>query len=75
MAVYQKRTLDYKIDKDFIKSFDEISNCRLVKSYTDTGFLDDNKLSIIPRTPLSFLNTPTSNTGRPSSMYFYTDRN
>lgn len=74
MAVYTKKTLDYKIDKDFVRNFDEISNCQLTKNYTDTGFLDNDKLSIIPRTPLSLQTTATSNTGRPSPMYFYTDR-
>lgn len=68
------RQVPYKIDKNTIKNFDEILNCVVWKQYTDTGFIDQDKLVIKPRSPFAFQVLPTNKTWRASDMFFYVDK-
>jgi hypothetical protein len=70
-----KQKLNYRVDKDFIKNYDELININLVRQPSDIGFTDYDKLMIRPRKPFLFQDTVPAVTGNCSNIFFCTDKN
>lgn len=70
-----KQKLNYRVDKDFIKNYDELININLVRQPSDIGFTDYDKLMIRPRKPFLFQDSLPSVTGNCSNIFFCTDIN
>ena len=69
-----KTTLNYQVNKDFLKFYDELINIDLDRQPSDIGFVDNDKMMIRPRKPLSFTFALPSVTGNASNVFYMTDR-